>query len=585
MIQFPFTAIVGMEQAKKSLIYHAIDPRIDGTLFLGHRGCAKSTLVRAFAEILQSASDGNAPFVEVPLGTTEDRLLGSVNAETLVEQSKWQGRAGLIEDANGGVLYIDEVNLLPDHLADFILDSAASGRYRMERDGIARLVESRYILVGTMNPEEGDLRPQLSDRFAHGVQIQDDFTAEERMEIVHRRIEFDDNPESFVAAYAAPTAELKSRVALARKRLKGVRISHEHRMAVAARGRMLKLEGIRAELAVVRTARCAAAWDNRSEVEERDLDEAWNLCLGHRQCDPSPPPPKNPPPPSGPHSRGAEGAAAMRTSPAPMDAHPNPAPLAPPAATLQKELQAWWHKPCGQLPATQERAGSGRFTESPRGAIAWLESLVFSARAGWMPGRSPIRLRHRLPSAKKNLWCFLDASRSTGATQFLAAARDAITGLARTSKSARFHLLLLKEGKMRWLARNCTFRHFEAALCRLNEAGGKSPIIESLKLLHRAKLRKGAAAGDRLLIASDGLASPAQGEKPRDTLHRLRQVLRQLVRSQNPAAWIHPPPKRGLAGWLPAACDLFKIRRLEISGWAQDRFLPSPVGTAAGILR
>jgi Mg-chelatase subunit ChlI len=146
MIQFPFAAIVGLEQAKRSLIYHAIDPRIGGTLFLGHRGCAKSTLVRAFAEILQSTSNGTVPFVEVPLGSTEDRLLGSVNAEALVEHSKWQGRAGLIEEANGGLLYIDEINLLPDHLADFILDSAASGRYRMERDGITRIVGNRYIL-------------------------------------------------------------------------------------------------------------------------------------------------------------------------------------------------------------------------------------------------------------------------------------------------------------------------------------------------------------------------------------------------------------------------------------------------------
>ena len=271
MIQFPFTAIVGMEQAKKSLIYHAIDPRIGGTLFLGHRGCAKSTLVRAFAEIFQSTSHDNLPFVEVPLGTTEDRLLGSVNAETLVEQSKWRSRAGLIEDANGGVLYIDEINLLPDHLADFILDSAASGRYRMERDGITRIVESRYILVGTMNPEEGDLRPQLSDRFAHGVRVQDDFTPAERMEIVQRRIQFDDDPENFVAAYAASTSDLKNRVMHARQKLKEVHISHEHRMAVAAKGEMLNLEGVRAELAVVRTARCAAAWDNRAAVEDRDL--------------------------------------------------------------------------------------------------------------------------------------------------------------------------------------------------------------------------------------------------------------------------------------------------------------------------
>jgi len=563
MIQFPFTAIVGMEPAKKSLIYHAIDPRIGGTLFLGHRGCAKSTLVRAFADILESASEGDAPFVEVPLGATEDRLLGSVNAETLVEQNKWQGRAGLIEDANGGVLYIDEINLLPDHLADFILDSAASGRYRMERDGIAKLVESRYILVGTMNPEEGDLRPQLTDRFAHGVQIKDDFTPEERMEIVQRRIEFDDDPEHFVAACATATMELKSRVALARKKVKQVGISHERRMAVAARGRLLKLEGIRAELAVVRTARCVAAWDNRSEVEERDLDEAWDLCLGHRLSD-LPPTPKNFPPPSGRPAGNPEGRGAMRTSPAPMDALPEPAAIEAPALRLDNTLQAWWHRPGDGQPTARERAISGRFTEAPRGAIAWLESLVYSARTGWTPGRGVLRLRHRLPSAKKNLWCFLDASRSTGASRFLGAARDVIAGLARTSKSARFHLLLLKEGKMRWLARSCTFRRFETALCSLKEGGGKSPIVEALKLLHRARLRKGGAAGDRFLIASDGLASPAPGENAGEMLRRFRRALHRLVRAQSPTAWIHPPAKRGLAGWLPAVCNRFGIERFEL---------------------
>jgi magnesium chelatase subunit I len=287
MILFPFTAIVGMEDAKKSLIYHAIDPRIGGTLFRGHRGCAKSTLVRSFAEVLRQVSTENAPFVEVPLGTTEDRLLGSVNAEALVEKRKWSGRIGLIEEAHGGVLYIDEINLLPDHLADYILDSAASGRYRMERDGITRSVESRYILVGTMNPDEGDLRPQLSDRFAHGVLIRDDFRHEQRIEIVKRRIAFDDDPEKFIAGFTPSMSELANRIALARRRITEVLVSDDQRMAVAANGRELKLEGLRAELAVVRTARCAAAFDDRCSVEECDLKEAWRLCLGHRRTDQS----------------------------------------------------------------------------------------------------------------------------------------------------------------------------------------------------------------------------------------------------------------------------------------------------------
>ena len=560
MIQFPFTAIVGMEPAKKSLIYHAIDPRIGGALFMGHRGCAKSTLVRAFAEILQSTTHDDLPFVEVPLGTTEDRLLGSVNAETLVEQSKWQGRAGLIEDANGGVLYIDEINLLPDHLADFILDSAASGRYRMERDGITRIVESRYILVGTMNPEEGDLRPQLSDRFAHGVRVQDDFTPAERMEIVQRRIQFDDDPENFITAYAASTSDLKNRVILARKRLKGVQISEEDRMSVAAKGKTLKLEGVRAELAVVRTARCAAAWDNRAWVEGRDLEEAWDLCLGHRERDrPNSRMPSSTPPAM--QSGKLSGAPITPTSPAPLDSRPHPGKLSPPQATSRKDLQEWWQRPSRRHLALPVRSACGGFSEQSRGPIAWLESVVFSFRMGWVPGRAAMHLRHSLPSARKKLWCFLDASRSTGMSQFLSSARDVMAGLARSASSARFHLLILEGGKIRWSARNSTARRFEAALLDLKEASGKSFIIEALTTLQRAMLRNGSKPGDRLVIASDGLASPAPTEKPAQTLRRLRYA---LGRAQNPIAWIHPHPKRGLARWLPALCSNLKVHRLEV---------------------
>ena len=190
---FPFTAIVGLELVKRSLIYHAIDPRLGGLLLMGHRGCAKSTLARAFQEILPAPEKfKTAPFVEVPLGTTEDRLLGSIDASSLLENGEWSAQTGLIEQANQGVLYIDEVNLLPDHLVDSILDSAVSGQHRIERDGLSKIVNARYILIGSMNPEEGDLRPQLTDRFMHGVIVKDDYSVEERMEIVRLRMKFDD---------------------------------------------------------------------------------------------------------------------------------------------------------------------------------------------------------------------------------------------------------------------------------------------------------------------------------------------------------------------------------------------------------
>ena len=200
----------------------------------------------------------------------------------------------------------------------------------------------------------------------------------------------------------------------------------------------------------------------------------------------------------------------------------------------------------------------------PRGSIAWLESVVFSCRMGWMPGRSAVRLRYCLPSSKRNLWCFLDASRSTGMSQFLNSARDAILGLSHAANSSRFHLIVLEGANIKWRAWNSTARRFEGALLALKQASGKSLIVESLTTLQRAMLRKGNKPGDRLVIASDGLASPAPGERPAQTLQRLRHALGRIIRAQNSTAWIHPPPKRGLAKWLPALCGDLQVKRLEL---------------------
>ena len=563
MSSFPFTAIVGMEDAKKSLIYHAIDPRIGGTLFLGHRGCAKSTLVRSFAEVLRLVSTENAPFVEVPLGTTEDRLLGSVNAEALVEKRKWSGRIGLIEEANGGVLYIDEINLLPDHLADYILDSAASGRYRMERDGITRSVESRYILVGTMNPDEGDLRPQLSDRFAHGVLIRDDFRPEQRIEIVKRRIAFDDDPEKFIAGFAPSTSELANCVALARRRITEVFVSDDQRMAVAANGRELKLEGLRAELAVVRTARCAAAFDDRRSVEEGDLQEAWRLCLGHRRTDQSGAPKS---PPSSPVTRPPLfGNRSTETSNAPQGSRPDPKALGLFQPRSHFQFLNWV---CGS-PA-DFATGWGRLTNpkvsvQPPGPIAWLETLMSSIRGGWLDNIGPMRLQHRRPSPRENFWCFLDASRSTGMNQFLDAARNVLAGVPARVKSGRFHLVVLAAGEIRWINRNASARAFRNAIESLREASGKSLIIEGITCLHRGKLRRGSAFKDRLVILSDGLASPDPGENSTETLARLQQILRRLTRTGIPCAWLHPTAKRGMRRWIPQLLRGLPFIRFEVS--------------------
>jgi magnesium chelatase subunit D len=544
MKQFPFSAVVGMEDAKRSLIYHAIDPRIGGSLLLGHRGCAKSTLVRAFAELLQATSTDPIPFVELPLGATEDRLLGSVNAEALVEQNKWETRTGLIEEANGGVLYVDEINLLPDNLADQILDSAASGKHHLERDGITRRIESRYILIGTMNPEEGDLRPQLSDRFAHGIVIKDDFTPDQRVEVVRRRVQFDDEPESFIQMHAVSLADLAKRVTQARMLVKSVTVSEQQRLEIANRARELQVEGLRAELAVLRTARCAAAWENRSKIEPRDLDEAWRMCLGHRHLENRPPAKAPPPPPPGQRFSPPP---AQRTSPAPLNSLPDPKRL-PEATPLPHQRLRDWAK--NQLPGVQgpgARVASGNSEAVPRGTINWIATLLHSIPFSKI---SSLNLRYYSAGRRPRVWCFLDASRSTGMSRCLSAARDSLIDLAAHLRSPRWNLLLLRDNQIEWVLKQSSFRSFRNVLTQLDSAGGKSYLFQSLHSLHRAILKHGPAVQDRVVIVSDGLATLEPGQKYRDTPSRLRHSLRRITQLKVSAAWLYPSTERALVRWL-----------------------------------
>jgi Mg-chelatase subunit ChlI len=544
MTQFPFTAVVGMEEAKRSLIYHAIDPRIGGTLLLGHRGCAKSTLVRAFAELLQATSATPIPFVDLPLGATEDRLLGSVNAEALVEQQKWVTRIGLIEEANGGVLYVDEINLLPDNLADQILDSAASGQHHLERDGITRRIESRYILIGTMNPEEGDLRPQLSDRFAHGIVIQDDFTTDQRVDVVRRRIQFDDDPERFIEMHADTLSDLAGRLVKARALVKSVQISEEQRLDIANQARALQVEGLRAELAVLRTARCAAAWENRSKIETPDLEEAWRMCLGHRRSENRPSSPATPPPGAGQRFNPPLG---KRTSLAPIDSLPDPKRLPEAKPSPHQALRDWAKNPLVGGPGGAARLASGTSETGLRGPINWIATLLNSLAANKL---TSIRLRYHSFQRRPRVWCFLDASRSTGMSGGLSAARDSLIDLANHFRSGRWNLLLLRDNQIKWIVKQSGFRSFGNILNQVDKAAGKSFLFQSLHSLHRAILKQGATIQDRVVVVSDGLATLEPGRRHRDTPSRLRQDLRKVARLNVCTVWLYRASEPALAKWL-----------------------------------
>ena len=552
MIPFPFTAIVGLERAKRSLIFHAIDPRLGGSLLLGHRGCAKTTLARAFAALLPD----DAPFVEVPLGASEDRLLGSVDARGLLGEGKWNARAGLLEQAHGGVLYVDEVNLLADSLADFLLDSAATGQHRMERDGLTRHVESRYILIGSMNPDEGDLRPQLSDRFAHGVRVADDFSAEERVEIVRRRMAFDDNPRGFSESFSESETALRSSIHAACGRLNEIVFSREQRLAIAERAREWRLEGVRAELAVARTARCAAAFENRGEVSDADIAEAWVLCLGHR--DAAEPPPGRAAHNSGglPEKKSSEPRATVPQFP--RDAHAESRVVKAPKSDASSQLEAWWisSRRRGERGDTVFHGASG----AARGRIAWMESLIVSVAGDWRPGSRGWRVKFRKISQRPHAWFFLDASRSTGARDFLAHARDEISGLIARMPACRANLLVLRDGHAEWLGRNASAAHLAKMLRGLTYASGKSFLAPALKILHRAALRRGASARDRALICTDGLPTPGTGETSAMTASRFSASVRRLAACL-PLAWLHPTPARGMSGWIARVCGQAEVAR------------------------
>jgi Mg-chelatase subunit ChlI len=554
MKQFPFSAVVGMEDAKRSLIYHAVDPRIGGSLLLGHRGCAKTTLVRAFAELLQATSTDPIPFVELPLGATEDRLLGSVNAEALVEKNKWETRTGLIEEANGGVLYVDEINLLPDNLADQILDSAASGKHHLERDGITRRIESRYILIGTMNPEEGDLRPQISDRFAHGIVIKDDFTPDQRVEVVRRRIQFDDDPESFIKTHAVSLTELAERVSKARTLVKSVTVSEEQRLEIANQARELQVEGLRAELAVLRTARCAAAWENRSKIEPRDLAEAWRMCLGHRHLENHPPAKTSLPPPG----QRFNPPPAQRTSQAPINSLPDPKRLPEAVPSAHERLRDWAKNQFLGVQSGGPRVAWRTSDAAPRGTINWIATLLNSIPFSKI---SSINLRYFSVRRRPRVWCFLDASRSTGMSRCLSAARDSLIDLAAHFRSPRWNLLLLRDNQIKWVLKQSSFHSFRSFLAKLDSAGGKSYLFQSLHRLHRAILKHGPTVQDQVVIVSDGLATLEAGQTHRDTPSRLRHYLRRVTQLNVSTAWLYPSTERALVRWLQKV-----LRGLPVTG-------------------
>jgi magnesium chelatase subunit D len=284
---YPLSAIVGQEDLVEALLVCAVHPAVGGVLVRGERGTAKSTAVRALAPMLGA----DAPLVELPLGATLDRLVGSLDVRAALG-GEHRVDPGLLARADGGVLYVDEVNLLGDHLVDALLDAAAAGEVTVERDGVSVVQDARFLLVGTMNPEEGELRPQLLDRFGLGVEISGPRDVATRAEIVRRRMAYDAGPEAFAERWAEAERVLAEQIAAARGRVGTVRLGERELRRITAVCVQLDLDGVRGDLVCAHAACALAALDGATDVADEHVERAAHLALRHRlRRDPLAPPP------------------------------------------------------------------------------------------------------------------------------------------------------------------------------------------------------------------------------------------------------------------------------------------------------
>lgn len=309
---FPFTAIVGQEKMKRALILNLINPALGGVLIKGEKGTAKSTAVRALTEVLPEREEvENCPFscdphdrscqcescrskehltavkrrmrvVDLPVSATEDRVVGTLDIERALKTGEKQFEPGILAEANRNILYVDEINLLDDHVVDVILDSAAMGVNTVEREGVSFSHPARFVLVGTMNPEEGDLRPQLLDRFGLVVDVKGETDIEMRTEVVKRYLEYELDPEAFLEQWRSEQEKLRNKISEAQKLLRNVTYSDEILRLAAEISVSLGVDGHRADISMIKTACTNAAYEGRDHVSGEDMKLAAELVLPHR---------------------------------------------------------------------------------------------------------------------------------------------------------------------------------------------------------------------------------------------------------------------------------------------------------------
>ncbi|MEV6757952.1 putative cobaltochelatase [Streptomyces sp. NPDC051214] len=572
---YPFTALVGQDDLRLALLLNAVSPAVGGVLVRGEKGTAKSTAVRALSALLPQvpvvagcrfscdpaapdpacpdgpheaggASVRNARMVELPVGASEDRLVGALDIERALAEGVKAFEPGLLADAHRGILYVDEVNLLHDHLVDLLLDAAAMGASYVEREGVSVRHAARFLLVGTMNPEEGELRPQLLDRFGLTVEVAASRETDQRVEVVRRRLAYDDDAEGFAARWHDEEAALRARIVAARALLPHVRLGDGALRQIAATCAAFEVDGMRADIVMARTATALAAWAGREDVLAEDVRQAALLALPHRRRrnpfdapgldedklddtleqsadgdqgddDPDPdgpggggkPPESGPDTPGSPESQpesqqesqsdaGQEDEASPAQAPAAGGGEQQPVRAAEPFRTKMLSVPGLGEGAAGRRSRARTEHGRTTGARRPRGALtklhlaATVQAAAPHQRARGRSGRGLVVRRDDLRQAARegregNLVLFVvDASGSMAARQRMSAVKGAVLSLLLDAYQRRDKVgLVTFRGTDAEVALPPT-SSVDAAAARLEmlPTGGRTPVAAGLLKAH-----------------------------------------------------------------------------------------------------
>jgi magnesium chelatase subunit D len=558
-VTYPFSAIVGHDRLRLALVLCAVRPEIGGVLIRGEKGTAKSTAVRGLAKVL-SAVDG-ASLVELPIGATEDRVVGSLDLQKVLRDGEHAFSPGLLARAHGGVLYVDEVNLLHDHLVDVLLDAAAMGRVHVERDGVSHSHEARFVLIGTMNPEEGELRPQLLDRFGLTVDVRASRDVDVRADVIRQRMAFEADPAGFAEGHAEADVELARRIAAARASISSVTLPDNELRRIAALCAAFDVDGMRADLVVARTAVAHAAWRGAVAVAEEDIRVAAELALPHRRrrdpfddpgLDPGqldeamsqasesaddPEPQPDPDPPGGGESSPADGA--ERQVPQ-HNSSPHTRPSATPSAVFRTKalvVPGVGEGAPGRRSRARNRTGTviSSTTKPDDGhGVHIFATLLAAAGRQRHPGRprpAVDDVRRAVREGREgNLVIFLvDASGSMAARDRMAAVSGATLSLLRDAYQRRDKVAVItfRQQDAQLLLPPTSSVYIASRRLARFDTGGKTPLAQGLLAARDVVVREKArdrARRSLVVVITDGRATGGP-----DPLGRAREAAARLV--------------------------------------------------------